>query len=80
MLEISKIKDKIDLSIEDDKTIICASEKNKVRLNWAKSFQEIASQNDDQLLDSELEISSNWDEQEWEWQQNLLLVNVVHEF
>jgi len=47
--------------------IICASENNKVRLNWAKSFQEMASQNDDQLLDSELETLSNWDEQEWEW-------------
>ncbi len=67
LLEISKIKDKIDLSIEDGKIIISASEKNKVRLNWAKSFQEMASQNDDELLDSELETFSNWDEQEWEW-------------
>jgi antitoxin MazE len=67
LLEIAKIKDQIDLSIEDGKIIICASEKTNVRLNWAKSFQEMASQNDDQLLDSNTQILSHWDEQEWDW-------------
>ncbi|AFZ53312.1 AbrB/MazE/SpoVT family DNA-binding domain-containing protein [Cyanobacterium aponinum] len=67
LLEIAKIKDQIDLSIEDGTIIIRASEENKVRLNWAKSFQEMASENDDQLLDSDTQTLSYWDEQEWEW-------------
>ncbi|MGI0483152.1 AbrB/MazE/SpoVT family DNA-binding domain-containing protein [Geminocystis sp. CENA526] len=67
LLEIANIKEQIDLSIENGKITICASEKNNIRLNWAKSFQEMASQNDDQLLDDDIETLSNWDNQEWEW-------------
>jgi hypothetical protein len=37
-----------------------------VRAHWEEQFQQMTSQGDDQLLDSNL-LTTTWDEEEWEW-------------
>ena len=48
--------------LEEDKLIFSSL---KVREGWAKSFQEMAANNDDELLINDT-IPSKYDE-EWEW-------------
>ena len=48
--------------LEEDKLIFSSP---KVRERWAKSFQEMAANNDDELLINDT-IFSEYDE-EWEW-------------
>ncbi len=67
LLEISGIKDQIAIFIDNGKIIIRADKTNETRLGWAKSFQEMAEDGDEQILDMEVINTSSWDEQEWEW-------------
>ncbi|MBF2057417.1 MAG: AbrB/MazE/SpoVT family DNA-binding domain-containing protein [Cyanobacterium sp. T60_A2020_053] len=65
LLENSNIQNEIYISSENGKIIITPILKN--RLNWDKAFQEMSENDDDQLLDINQEITSTWDEEEWEW-------------
>jgi hypothetical protein len=38
-----------------------------IRQDWAKSFQEMANNQDDKLLDEE--TATDWDNQEWDWEE-----------
>lgn len=37
------------------------------RKDWDAVFKKMAARGDDQLLDSEMFIQTEWDESEWEW-------------
>jgi antitoxin MazE len=65
LLELSGIKDQICLSSENGKIVITPIK--EIRQGWTKSFQEMAKNQDDRLLDINEEITSTWDEQEWDW-------------
>ena len=65
LLQNSGIEDEIYLSSENGKIIITPVLKN--RINWDKAFQEMAENDDDQLLDINQSSTSTWGEQEWEW-------------
>lgn len=67
LLEMSGIKDEIQIFIDNGQIIICPLEKNNPRLGWQKSFQEMAQENHDQILDQEIVSTSSWDDLEWEW-------------
>lgn len=67
LLEISGIKNKIKISVDKGQIIISAIEEKMPRYNWAESFKEMNSNNDDKLLDEDAINLSSWDEEEWEW-------------
>ncbi len=52
----------VELEVHDKKLII--KPHTSVRKSWAKAFEEMAQNDDDQLLEFP---SSQWDEEEWEW-------------
>ncbi len=47
-------------------TLIVKSLKSS-RKDWDAAFKKMAAKGDDQLLDSEMFIQTEWDESEWEW-------------
>ncbi len=47
-------------------TLIVKSLKSS-RKDWDAAFKKMAARGDDQLLDSEMFIQTEWDESEWEW-------------
>ncbi len=63
-LEASGIIDNIEILL-DKGQIIIRPIPEKSRQNWAESFQQMAKNHDDKLLDEE--ITTHWDNQEWEW-------------
>lgn len=65
LLELSGIEDKICLSSETGKIIITPAQEN--RQGWSESFKKMAENKDDTLLDINENITSTWDEEEWEW-------------
>lgn len=64
LLEASGITGKIEIVL-DKRQIIIRPVSEKSRQDWARSFQEMANNQDDQLLDQE--TATDWDNQEWEW-------------
>ena len=65
LLEASGITGPIEILLDKGQIIIRPVHEQVRREGWSKSFQEMAANKDDQLLDMEIETS--WDEQEWEW-------------
>lgn len=66
-------KTMIDEAGLDEEVILEASQggivirpSKKIRGGWEAAFRDMALQNDDKLLDSEI-ITSSWDAKEWEW-------------
>lgn len=57
------ITDTIELEMQDDQLIVRSSK--TPRADWGAAFQQMATQGDDQLLDSD--YGTTWDETEWEW-------------
>ena len=66
-LEASGITGPIEILLDKGQIIIRPVHEQVRREGWSKSFQEMAANNDDQLLDADIEIETSWDEQEWEW-------------
>ena len=57
-----------DVELIPDKEQIVIRSIRKIRFGWEKSFQEMAKNKDDILLDNSSLIHQNsWDEHEWEW-------------
>ncbi len=52
----------VELEVHDKKLVI--KPYTSVRKSWAKAFEKMAQNGDDQLLEFP---SSQWDEEEWEW-------------
>ncbi|MBP8251509.1 MAG: hypothetical protein KAX40_04035 [Herpetosiphon sp.] len=64
MLEQLSLTDMLELQFHDDHLVIRSC--TKPRQHWATSFQAMAANGDDQLLDEEFNLTT-WEENEWEW-------------
>lgn len=65
-IDESGLNSDVELEMNDGKIIIKPISKS--RENWEIAFHEMAKNEDDTLLDSNiLHKQSNWDEEEWEW-------------
>jgi antitoxin MazE len=62
MIELSGIKEHIEIEVKDRQIIITAA--SKARVGWGDAFAQMAS-NGDEL--APLTVSNSWDETEWTW-------------
>lgn len=60
-----EFEEEVELSVQNNALIIKSLKSS--RKNWDSAFKKMAANADDQLLDSETHISTEWDESEWEW-------------
>lgn len=65
VLEQCGLQDEVELSVEEDRLVIRALEKQ--RASWEAASRGMAERGDDCLLDEEYLRSTEWDETEWEW-------------
>ncbi|MEQ9309827.1 MAG: AbrB/MazE/SpoVT family DNA-binding domain-containing protein [Balneolaceae bacterium] len=66
LIEESGITKEIEMILGDNEIILRPAD--MTRKNWEASFQKMAEQGDDVLLDQkETEKPSDWDETEWTW-------------
>ncbi|MCH2449987.1 MAG: AbrB/MazE/SpoVT family DNA-binding domain-containing protein [Gracilimonas sp.] len=66
LIEESGITEEIEMILRDNEIVLRSAE--TIRKNWEESFEKMAEQGDDVLLDQEeIEKSSDWDETEWTW-------------
>jgi antitoxin MazE len=65
LLEQTSLGDEVELVLEEDHIIVRPI--LRVRQGWEEAFKAMGEQGDDALLDSEALVSSDWDEEEWEW-------------
>ena len=65
ILEQTGISDQVEMEIFDRHITIRPA--NPVRAHWEQAFQEMAQQGDDQLIDTEADKATKWDEDEWQW-------------
>lgn len=64
VLEQCGMKNIVDLRVENHSLIVTPYE--EARVGWEKSFQLMAKNKDDTLLDKD-SLSHSWDEEEWQW-------------
>lgn len=64
-LEQTQLHDDVELELQSDQIVIRSA--RRVRAGWDEAFQAMATQGDDQLLDSETGGATSWDEDEWTW-------------
>jgi len=66
LIEESGITDEIEMILIDDEIVLRSAE--TTRKNWEASFEKMAEQDDDIILDQkEIQKQSEWDEVEWTW-------------
>ena len=66
LIEESGITEEIEMILRDYEIVLRSAE--TTRKDWETSFEKMAEQGDDALLDQEeIEKSSDWDEAEWTW-------------
>jgi antitoxin MazE len=66
IIEEIGLSEEIEMILKDNQIILRSSE--QTRKGWEQSFEKMARDNDDNLLDKEtVESSSQWDETEWTW-------------
>lgn len=66
LIEESGITKEIEMILRDDEIVLRSAE--ITRKNWEASFEKMAKQGDDALLDQkEIEKTSDWDEAERAW-------------
>lgn len=65
VLEQSKLKDEVEIQVQDEQIVITPLP--KPRAGWDEAFKEMAEHGDDKLLDAPLTSLTRWDEEEWEW-------------
>jgi antitoxin MazE len=65
VLEQTKLKDEVELKVQDHEIVI--TKPQKPRAGWEAAFREMARRGDDKLLDASLVSLTRWDEEEWEW-------------
>jgi len=66
LIEESGITDEIEMILRDDEIVLRSAE--TTRKNWEASFEKMAEQDDDIILDQkEIEKQSEWHEVEWTW-------------
>jgi antitoxin MazE len=65
LLEQSSLEEEVELVVQEDQIIIRPVQ--HVRRGWEEAFKAMGERGDDELLDGEGPISTDWDEEEWEW-------------
>ena len=66
LIEESGLTEEIEMILRDNEIVLRSAKKN--RKDWEASFEKMAEQGDDALLDQEdIENPSDWDEAEWTW-------------
>jgi antitoxin MazE len=66
VIEEIGLSKEIEMILEDNQIILRSSE--DARKNWDHSFEKMAENNDDHLLDQEsVEKATHWGETEWTW-------------
>jgi antitoxin MazE len=66
LIEESGITEEIEMILRDNEIVLRSAE--TTRKDWEESFEKMAEQDDDALLDQkEIEKPSEWDEAEWTW-------------
>jgi antitoxin MazE len=66
LIEQSGLSDEIEMILRDNEIILRSAGEN--RKNWEHSFEKMAKEGDDDLLDREqVEHPSEWDETGWTW-------------
>jgi antitoxin MazE len=66
LIEESGITEEIEMILRDNEIVLRSAE--TIRKDWEASFEKMAEQEDDVLLDQEeIERPSDWDETEWTW-------------
>jgi len=65
VLEQTRLRDEVEIEVRDEQIII--SPVLQPRAGWAERFREMASRDDDRLLDAPLPSLTRWDVEEWEW-------------
>jgi antitoxin MazE len=66
LIEESGITEEIEMILRDNEIVLRSAE--TIRKDWEASFEKMAEQGDDTLLDQkEIEKPSDWDEAEWTW-------------
>jgi antitoxin MazE len=63
LLEQSGIQENVNIEVRDNQLIITAAPQSRV--GWTEAFAEMASNQDDVLLDDVTDTT--WDVEEWEW-------------
>ncbi len=58
-------EEEVELLVHNNALIINSHKSSLI--NWDDDFKKMAANADDQLLNSETHISTEWDESEWEW-------------
>lgn len=64
LLEAIGLEGEVDLAVRSGSLVIRPA--RAPRAGWAESFQHMAANGDDALLD-DAPAHSDWDEEEWEW-------------
>ena len=64
LLDQTNLDEEVELEVQDNSIVIRSS--LPARHGWDESFQLMAEQGDDRLLDK-VDQLSNWDKEEWEW-------------
>jgi antitoxin MazE len=59
-------EEEVEFSVQNNALIIKSLKFS--RKNWDAAFKKMAANGDDQLLDPETFIQTEWDESEWEWE------------
>lgn len=66
LIEESGITDEIEMILRDNEIVLRSAE--TIRKDWENSFEKMAEEGDDALLDQEeIEKPSDWDEADWTW-------------
>ena len=65
ILEQMAFDDDVELEVVDDQLIIRAA--REPRSGWGSAFKAMARSGDDELLDGDEPVPTDWDEDEWEW-------------
>jgi antitoxin MazE len=65
LLEQTSLGEEVELVLEEDQIIVRPVQ--HVRQGWEEAFKAMGEQGDDELLEGEGLVSSDWDEEEWEW-------------
>jgi antitoxin MazE len=65
LIDQTGLREEVEIIVEGNRLIIAPV--GHPRASWPASFQKMASIGDDALFDGEVQISTAWDEDEWEW-------------
>ena len=66
LIEESGLTEEVEMILRDNEIVLRSAE--TIRKDWEASFEKMAEQGDDALLDQkEIEKPSEWDEAEWTW-------------